>query len=286
MNVLSVKGLYKDFGKFALQDIGFELPAGYIMGYVGQNGAGKTTTLNIITHLLKADKGEVRINGIAYKEDPAAYKEMIGYIGDETYFPEDFTLVEVEKVLKDFYPGFRSGEFGRYVQRWKLPKDRKLKEYSRGMKVRLMFASILARDTRLLILDEATNGLDPVVKDEVLELIQGYIEDGTRSVLFSTHILSDLEQIADYIFFIENGKKVLFDTKDEILEKYVLVKGGLQDLTEKLEAKIIGIKKTSVGFEGIVDSNASVLFAKSCVVEKTTIDQIVVCFIKQQELKG
>lgn len=225
MNVLSVKNLNKKFKDFSLKDISFELPKGYIMGYVGQNGAGKTTTLQLITHLLKADSGEVRINGISYKDDPIKYKEMIGYIGDESYFLIEFNLLQIGKIMEDFYPTFNKQRYTELVERFKLPEKKRVKDYSKGMKIRLMFATILARDTKLLILDEATNGLDPVIKDEILELLQGYIEDGEKSVLFSTHILSDLEHISDYLFFIDEGEKVLFDSKDELLEKYVLVKG-------------------------------------------------------------
>lgn len=283
MNILEVNGLGKQYKGFSLDNINFTIPAGYIMGYVGRNGAGKTTTLDLITHQAKADSGNIKINGLEYKEDPKAYKEMIGYVQDTCYFPGEFHLLDIKKVLKSFYQTFDEEKFMHYAKKWQLPEKKKVKDYSKGMQVRLMFAGILARDTKLLILDEATNGLDPVVKQEILEILQEYIEDGSRSVIFSTHILSDLEQIADYIFFIHDGKKVMYDTKEEITENYVLVKGGLEDLNEFMEKNLIGLKKTSIGFEGILESDKSIHLSKNCVVEKPMMDQIIVSYIKHKE---
>lgn len=283
MNTLEVCRLQKKYKDFSLEDISLELPAGYICGYVGQNGAGKTTTLDLITHQKKSDGGVIKINGLEYKENPKKYKEMIGYVRDMCYFPNDFTLLDIKRILKDFYETFEEDKFTNLCKKWNLPEKKKIKDYSKGMSIRLMFAGILARDTKLLILDEATNGLDPVVKQEVLEILQDYIQDGERSVLFSTHILSDLEQIADYIFFIHKGKKIFYDTKEEIAEKYLLVKGGLEELTEAASGKIKGLKKTSVGFEGIIETDESTCLSEKCVLEKPTIDQIVVAFIKDME---
>ncbi|OYP37601.1 ABC transporter ATP-binding protein, partial [Lachnotalea glycerini] len=188
MNLLEVKGLYKSYSGFQLHDITFSLPKGYIMGYIGQNGAGKTTTINLITQLSNADKGEVRIDGMTYAQNPISYKEMIGYVGDEFYFPKEFKLKDIRLIMTKFFSTFQVDKFNQLVEEWKLPEKKKIAEYSRGMKVKLMFASVLSRDTKLLILDEATNGLDPVVRNDVLKILQAYIEDGEKSILFSTHI--------------------------------------------------------------------------------------------------
>ena len=221
-NVLEVRRLSKQYPNFALQDISFTLPKGYIMGYVGQNGAGKTTTLSSIMHLVKADEGDINVDGIRYEEDEVTYKEAIGYIGDSASMMPDFTLKQVRTILKDFYPTYQAQKFDALVKKWKLPEKKKVKDFSRGMRVKLMFAMVLSRETKLLILDEATNGLDPVVRQEILQLLQEYISDGEHSVLFSTHMLSDLEDIADYIFFIDGGRKIFFETKEELQEKFVL----------------------------------------------------------------
>lgn len=282
MNILEVRGLNKKYKEFELKDISFNLKSGYIMGYIGQNGAGKTTTINLINHLIKADSGEIKINGISYEDDPIQYKEYIGYIGDEFYFPEQFTLKNVRSTLKDFYKSFNNDTFNHYISKWKLRENMKIGEYSRGMKVKLMFAAVLARDTKILILDEATNGLDPIMRSEVLELLQDYIQDGERSVIFSTHILNDLDQIADYIFFIDNGEKLMFNTKDELLESFLLVKGGNEDLTDELDKRLIGKTRTSVAFEGLIQADDSIFANNKILVEKPSIDDIVTRHLRER----
>lgn len=281
--LLEVTGLTRCYKDFRLEDISFSLPRGYIMGYVGQNGAGKTTTLNLIAHLIKADAGTVRIGELCYEKDPVAYREAIGYVGDNDGFNQMFTAADMRAICRDFYPTFREEEFNGYLQRWKLPEKKKIKEFSRGMKVKLMFAMALSRDTEMLLLDEATNGLDPVARREVLDILQNYIESGERSVLFSTHILSDLEQIADYVFFIHNGKKVFFETKEELQESYLLVKGGREDIGGELGGCLIGCRESGVGFEALIGTNDAPLVPKGCILEKPTIDQIVVHMIREME---
>ncbi|WP_243156271.1 ABC transporter ATP-binding protein [Clostridium sp. C2-6-12] len=199
MNALEIKNLSKKLKGFSLKNINLELPKGYILGYIGQNGAGKTTTIKLIMNQLKPDSGEIRVFGKEYEDDEAGYKDMIGFIGDECYFPICFTLKDIVNMLKDFYSSFDEIKFREYAERWDLPYKKKIKDFSKGMKAKLAFASVLSRDTKLLLLDEPTSGLDPVVRSEVLELLQEYISDGERSVIFSTHIMSDLEKITDYL---------------------------------------------------------------------------------------
>ena len=281
--MLEVKGLGKRYGGFALEDISFTLPAGYILGYIGQNGAGKTTTLNAITRLIRPDAGEVRVNGIRFDDDPVAYRDSIGFIGDSSFFPGELALGDIRRIVRDFYPSFDPNKFDEMARRWALPEKLKIKAYSRGMKVKLMFAAVLARDTKLLILDEATNGLDPVVRREILKLLQAYIGDGQRSVLFSTHIMEDLQDIADYIFLIDRGRKVLFEAKDELLERYVLAKGGPEELTGDLAARLIGLEKNEYGFTGLFDADSGSILPASLVAEKPTVDQIVVHMLEEMK---
>ncbi len=279
MDLLQVNDISKTYKGFKLNHISFSLPAGYIMGYVGENGAGKTTTLNMITGLIHSETGSITLEERTIDENALEYKDKIGYISDASFFPVDFTIKEVKRTLKDFYPSFNVGKFEDYVRRWELPEKKKIKEYSKGMKVKLMFADILSRDTKILILDEATNGLDPVIKDEVLGLMQEYIADGDKSILFSTHILSDLEQIADYICFIHKGEKVLCEAKDEMIDSFLLLKAGPDDLTENQLSHVIGIKKSKVQIEGIIKSDDAMLFKENVVLEKPTVDQIVIHYI-------
>ncbi len=281
---LAIEGLTKKIGDFTLQNISFELPKGYILGYVGQNGAGKTTTIKLIMSMLKPDMGRITVNGREFLDNEFEYKNSIGYISEKCFFPEEFTLKDIEDTLISFYPSFNQSKYKKLSEQWELPYRKKIKEFSRGMQVRTMFAAVLARDTKLLLLDEATSGLDPVVRSDILELIQDYIADGERSVLFSTHIMSDLEQVADYIYFLDKGKMVINATKDELTEQYVLVKGGMEDLHNELEKKLIGTKKTRVGFEGLLSVEYMDYIGRHHVIEKPTIEQIIVLHIK--EIRG
>lgn len=283
MELLEVRNVSKHYKNFSLENIDFVLPKGYIMGYVGQNGAGKSTTLNLITNLCKCSEGEIYVDGITCISDAIRYKESIGYIGDEFYYPANFTVRNIRGILKNLYPTFSVSKFDELLREWKLSEKMKVKDFSRGMKVKLMFASVLARDTKLLVLDEATNGLDPVVRVDVLKLLQEYIADGERSVIFSTHILSDLEQIADYIYFIHDGRKVLHDAKDELLENYLLVKGERRAISQQLQKELIGIIDNAYGFEAILPSERADLLTSELHFEKPTIDEIVVHYIKNME---
>lgn len=277
-NAIEVDHVSKHFEKFSLQDISFKLPKGYIMGYVGQNGAGKTTSINLITGLYKLEEGSIRVDGVSLQEAPVRVKAAIGYIGDESYYYPEFKIRDVRAIMKSFYEDFDVNEFDRYIKRWKLPVDKKIGEFSRGMKIKLMFAGVMARDTSILLLDEATSGLDPVTREEILAMLQRYIEDGERSVLFSTHIMEDLEQIADYIFLIEDGKKIFCETKDELLENYVMVKGGMEDFKEIEDKGVIGLAKSEFGFQGILPVEKAVGLSQGIFIEKATVNQIVVAY--------
>lgn len=283
MELLEVRNLSKYYKTFRLENINFTLPKGYIMGYVGQNGAGKSTTLNMITDICKPSSGEIYVDGKTCAEDEIRYKEAIGYIGDEFYFPDNFRVKDVRSMLGNFYKSFQAEKFDELTGRWKLDKKLEVKDFSRGMKVKLMFASVLTRDTKLLVLDEATNGLDPVVRAEILKTLQEYISDGERSVIFSTHILSDLEQIADYIYFIHEGKTVLYDAKDEMMENHLLVKGERRAVSPELRRELIGIMDNAYGFEAILPSDKADLLSNDFCFEKPSIDQIVIHYIKERE---
>ncbi len=182
--------------------------------------------------------------------------------------------------MKDFYPSFSADKFNGFIREWNLPENKLIKDFSRGMKVMLMFASVFARDTKLLVLDEATNGLDPVMRTEILKLLQEYVMDGERSVIFSTHILSDLEQIADYIYFIHGGRTVLYDAKDELIENFLLVKGETANIPPALKKELIGLEENAYGFEAVLPSDKAELLGSAFLFEKPTIDQIVIHYIK------
>lgn len=285
MNILEIQGLGKDYKGFSLNNINLTLPAGYIMGYVGQNGAGKTTTINLINHICKFRQGQIKVNGLTYEDDPVKYKESIAYVGDESYFPKKSKVKHIRSTLKAFYSSFDEKKFDALIKKYNLPENKNIDDFSRGMKVKLMFATVFSRDARLLILDEATNGLDPVVRDELLSELQAYIEDGTRSILFSTHVLSDLEEIADFIVFIDDGEIVLNKTKEELLEDYLLVKGEYSRLTSPQKEKLIGVDQKKFGFEAIIESDAGNFFGSEFTFEKPEISQIMLHSIKNRRSK-
>lgn len=286
MNALELNGVSKHFKNFSLQSISFTLPKGYIMGYVGQNGAGKTTSINLITGLYKPDEGTIRTGGMSMQENPVEIKRIIGYIGDESYYYPEFRVGDVRAVMKGFYPDFDTGKFERYVKKWKLPLNTKIGDFSRGMKVKLMFAGVMSRETEILLLDEATSGLDPFTREEILEMMQRYIEDGEHSVLFSTHIMEDLEKIADYIFFIEGGKKVFCETREDLMDSYVMVKGGRESADEVRRKGLIGFTDSEVGFHGILPVEQAVGLSKEILIERASVNDIVVAYQKDANRKN
>lgn len=277
MEALKIDKLTKKYNQFKLNNISFSLPKGYILGYIGQNGAGKTTTINLIMNFVKKDNGLVKVFGKEIDGNEVEYKDMIGYVSDDCYYPDNITVKEINAILMDFYPSFNESKFQSFMRDWGLPSDKIIKEFSKGMKMKLMLAAVLSRETKLLILDEPTSGLDPVFRDELLTLLQDYILDGEKSVLFSTHIMSDVEKVSDYICFIHKGDIVINDTKDNVLESHVLVKGGLSDL-DRYKSSIISYKTTNLGFEGLAYRKDEHKFGGELLVEKPNIDDIVIFY--------
>ncbi len=284
MPLLEVRHLSKQYKGFSLEDISFTLPEGYIMGYVGPNGSGKTTTLSLITQIIRASGGEVLLDGRHYKEEPLLYKEKIGYVSAMPYFPLTMKIKDIAVLCGYFYPTFQKGKFYQMVREWNLPENKRLSKFSGGMIVKLMFASALARETRLLVLDEATNGLDILFREEILRLLQRYIEDGRHSVLFATHIIDDLEQVADYIVMIEDGKILLQDTKEALTENYILLRGS-RELMEDAAVKscLIGIKRSSYEFSALMKADDALALPSGTVMEKPSVSQIMSHMMKKHE---
>ncbi len=248
--IIEVRNLEKRFPSFHLKDIGFSLPEGYIMGFIGANGAGKTTTIRLILNMLRCDGGEVRIFGLDHIRAEQQIKEEIAVVFDQVGLVEEWTVPEAVRALRPFYRSWDDPAFDGYCRRFNLPLDRKVKELSRGTQVKLSLALALSHGAKLLILDEPTSGLDPLARDEILTILQEYIEDGKRSVLFSTHITSDLEKIADYITFIHQGRLLYTGTKDALTEGFYLVKGEAANLTLEQKQMLIGMRNYSGSFEG------------------------------------
>ena len=274
-NYLEVSNLSKSFQSFQLQGISFSLPKGYIMGLIGPNGSGKTTTIKLILNMLKRDSGEVKIMGLDNISDERAVKSNLGVVFDSNYLCEEWTVAQAEAAVSVFYKNWDKKRFSELIRRFHIAPAKKVKELSKGMQMKLMVACAFSYDAKLLILDEPTSGLDPVSRDELLKILSEYIEDGEHSVLFSTHITSDLERAADYITYINYGELFFSGSKDEFVEMFRLVKGGRDELTLDLSEKLIGIRKFSTGFEGLIKSEDLKMFSHLD-VEPATIDDIVV----------
>ena len=280
-NVLEINNITNDYKKFKIDNISFNLPKGYIMGFIGANGAGKTTTIKLILNMIKRDSGEIKVFGLDNIREEERIKEQIGVVFDECYYLEDWTLNDVEKAVSMFYKNWNSSIYEKYLKEFNLARDKKVKDLSRGMRMKLMIAVAFSHEAKLLILDEPTSGLDTVARDEFLDILRDYIEDEEKSVIFSSHITSDIEKIADYITYINNGKIIFTGEKDEFLEKYCIIKGGKEDITESQKKEIIGLRIHSTGFEGLIELKKAVGFSSKVIIEKASLDEIMIYMNKE-----
>ena len=251
MKILSITNLTKRYPKFLLDNVSFGLDEGYIMGFVGSNGAGKTTTLKSMLNLVRPEHGEVRFFDMDIRENEREIKQKLGFMFGDTDFYIKRKVSDITDVVKRFYNDWNQATYDGLIEKFNLDQTKKLEELSRGMRVKYSLALALSHNAQLLILDEPTSGLDPVARDELLELFQELVEDGTRSILFSTHITSDLEKCADYITYISDGKIIESTTKDELLETHRLVNFEEERLNEIKDA-LISYKKNAFGYIGLI----------------------------------
>jgi ABC-2 type transport system ATP-binding protein len=278
--VLEVKNLKKKFKDFTLKNINFTLEKGYIMGFIGPNGAGKSTTIKLIMNLLKKDDGEIKIFGLDNIKHEKEVKNRIGFVFDENYFYEELTVMEMKRVIAPFYKNWNDSLFNKYIKEFYLPSKKKIKELSKGMKMKFSIAVALSHDAELLIMDEPTSGLDPIIRSELLDILTLLIQDENKSVFFSTHITSDLDKIADYITFINNGSIVFSCPKDDILEKHGLVKGPKEILNADVRKYFIGIKENQFGFEGLTENRQQVkrMLRDRIIIDKPSLDDIMLYY--------
>ncbi len=251
MALLEVEGLTKRYPGFTLDSVSFRLETGYIMGFIGRNGAGKTTTLKSMLGLVHADAGSVRIDGTEYREDEHLAKQKLGVaFGGVDYYPRA-RLSDIARVTRRFYEVWDETQYRALLQRFQLDEKKRVRELSQGMKVKFSLALALSHNAKLLLLDEPTSGLDPVSREELIELLQHIVEDGEHSILFSTHITSDLEKCADYITYIRGGRIAASTDLDSFKSEYRLVRGTRAQLTEPLVQKFIGARKNAFGFTAL-----------------------------------
>ena len=274
---LEIRGLTKTFPEFKLDGLDLTLPRGCIMGLVGENGAGKSTTIKLILGLLRMEGGTVSILGRSGSAD-VSVKEDIGVVLDEVGLPECLTVPQVDKIMADTYKNWESDTYRRLIQRLEVPKNTEFGKLSRGNKMKLGIAMAMSHRARLLILDEATSGLDPVVRDEVVDMIAEFTRDEDHAVLMSSHIVSDLEKICDYIAFLHKGKLLLCREKDELMSEYGIVRCTAREADALDSAAILHRKDSAWGSEAIVRRSA---IPEDMTVSPITIEELFIYMVKE-----
>jgi ABC-2 type transport system ATP-binding protein len=260
---------------FALRDVSFELPTGYVMGLIGANGAGKTTTIRCLLGMRGIRTGEIEVLGHRVP-GPVALRQDVGVVLDHTYLVGEWRLAEVERALRPFYDRWDSGRYRDLLDEWGLDPRARVKDLSRGMAMKLMIAVALSHHARLLVFDEPTSGLDSVARDELIGILGDFLTDEGHSVLFSTHITTDLERIGDYLTLIHGGRIVCTGTKEQVLESYRIVRGGPDDLAGAIGVRLIGARRTPAGVTALVPAEDAGLLDATVLVEAPTLEEIAV----------
>ena len=282
MDSIVIKGLSKAYKGFALRDISLTLPGGCIMGLIGENGAGKSTLIKAILDIVRRDSGEVTILGHDCSDEGELIlaKEDIGVVLDEVGIPESFRAKQINAVMKELYKKWDENKFFALLKKLRVPEGKRFKDLSRGNKMKMGIAIALSHDAKLLILDEATNGLDPVVRDEVTDIFYDFTRDEDHSILVSSHIVSDLEKLCDYITFIHQGRVMLSEEKDVLLEQYAIAHCDPEDLESIDPSAIAGRKVTGVGCQLLVRRDA---VPETMALTPVTVEELFVFMIKEAE---
>ena len=283
-NILEIKNLSKKYKEFELKDVSFNLPKGVIMGFVGENGAGKTTTIKAILNLIKKDSGEIKIFESKLEDNEKEIKENIGVLLDDSFLSEYLSPVDLNKIMKNIYKNWDEKLYFKYLKEFKLPEKSRIKDFSSGMKTKVKIIVALSHHPKLLILDEPTSGLDPVARNEVLDIFQEFMEDEENSILVSSHITSDLERVADYITFINEGKIVFVKDKNELLNSFGIAKCTEKEFETIDKSDFVKVKKNKYEYDVLVENKTD--FEKKYnieVIDKANIDDIMYIYIKGEK---
>ncbi len=275
-SILELKNVVKTFVDFRINGVSFSLEPGYIMGFIGANGSGKTTTIKLIMNLLHLDGGEIKVFGLDSRRQEQRVKQRIGFVYDDNHFYEELTIVQMTRVVAPFYQNWDWDTYNHYVDRFALPAAKKIKTFSRGMKMKYALAVALSHKAELLIMDEPTSGLDPIVRSELLDVLSEVIQDESCSVLFSSHITSDLDRVADYVTLIHQGNILFSTSKEDLFERYSLIKGERSLLNSNLQPYLVGVRENQFGFEALVTDkeHALRLTGGKAVLERPTLEDI------------
>lgn len=282
-NALKVSGLTKTYGDFILDRVSFCVPTGSIVGLIGENGAGKSTTVNAVLGLIQREAGHVSILGKEGLDNDI--KEQIGVVFDGSNYPEILSPGKLNRVMKNIYRSWDEQTYFRLLKQFSLPPGKQIKQLSKGMKMKLAIAAALSHHSRLLILDEATSGLDPVIRDDILDMLLDFVQDEAHSILVSSHITSDLEKIADYIVFIHEGKVIFSKAKDELTEQYGIIKCGAAQFDALDKADIIVYRKRDYEWQVLISDREKMRkkYPKALIVP-AAIDELMLLYIKGEKV--
>ena len=285
MNALEIKNISKTYKNFKLDDVSFVLPCGHIMGLIGENGAGKSTIINCILDIIEKDSGSISVLGQKNDKNNVSLKENIGVVLDASDVYDNYTVKQVENIMKDVYKQWNHEVYDYYIQKFALPLNKMIKDFSRGMKMKMAITIALSYQPKLLILDEATSGLDPIMRDEILDVFMEFVQDENHAILLSSHISSDLEKIADYITFIHEGKLILSTSKDELIYEYGLMKCRNDEFDKIEKEDIIRYRIKTYEVEILVkDREKMAKKYPNCIVDPTKLDDIMMLYVKGEQI--
>ena len=285
MNALEIKNISKTYKNFKLDDVSFVLPCGHIMGLIGENGAGKSTIINCILDIIEKDSGSISVLGQKNDKNNVSLKENIGVVLDASDVYDNYTVKQVESIMKDVYKQWNHEVYDYYIQKFALPLNKMIKDFSRGMKMKMAITIALSHQPKLLILDEATSGLDPIMRDEILDVFMEFVQDENHAILLSSHISSDLEKIADYIAFIHEGKLILSTSKDELIYEYGLMKCRNDEFDMIDKEDIIRYRIKTYEVEILVkDREKMAKKYPNCIVDPTKLDDIMMLYVKGEQI--
>lgn len=289
-NVIEITNVSKRFSydKKVLNNVSFKLPKGYVMGLVGPSGSGKTTLIKLIMGLLLPDKGDIKIFNIDHKDTEVNIKDRIGFVYDDSPYYDNYSLLKNKNLVAPFYSNWSDETFNKYISDFNLDINQKLRELSKGMKMKFSLAMALSHKAEILVMDEPTAGLDPLFRRELLDILFNVIKTEEVSILFSTHITSDLDKIADYITIVNKGEILLCEGIDSLLEKNIIIKGPVELLTSDLKECLIGYSEHKYGFEGLTSSSRELkeIYSDKLIYENASIEDIMLYYIKGEMKNG
>lgn len=285
MNAIELMNVSKQYKDFSLKSVSFQVPSGTIMGFVGENGAGKTTTIKALLDLIHLDGGNINILGNDSRELTKEIKSQIGVVFDGSNLHDNMRASDINFVMKNVYPNWDENAFNYYMKRFDIPRQKNLKEFSRGMKMKMSIAIALSHHSKLLILDEATSGLDPIVRDEILDIFLDFIQEEDHTIFLSTHIISDIEKIADYVTFIHKGNIVFSLSKDDLIYQHGIIHCRKEDIALVDRAYIVGLRENSFGMEIMIrNKDAFTKRYRQFSVDRASIEDIMLFVSRGKEV--